>query len=131
MLKHAAVLALLMPGLPLWAQDVNCVSPTTQYEMTACASIIYDAADSDLNRVYKQAQSQMRAMDQGLRADEVAGAVILSDAQRAWIPFRDQACEAESLLARGGTLQSQILYECLTRLTRNRTDDLRLIALIR
>ena len=48
------------------------------------------------------------------------------DAQRAWIVFRDQACEAESLLARGGTMQPQLFHVCLARLTRQRTEDLRI-----
>ncbi|WP_231582103.1 lysozyme inhibitor LprI family protein [Puniceibacterium sp. IMCC21224] len=115
-------------GVSASAQDVNCASPTTQYEMTACASIEYEAADADLNAAYKRAMAHAKVMDQGLAADEVTGAVILRDAQRAWIPFRDKACEAESLKARGGSMQSQLFYLCLTRQTRNRTVDLQYFA---
>ncbi|WP_146586862.1 lysozyme inhibitor LprI family protein [Puniceibacterium confluentis] len=106
------------------AQPLDCVSPTTQVEMTGCAARAHEAADAELNAVWKKAMAKARDLDHYIGADEIPAVTILRDAQRAWIPYRDQACEAESLLARGGTLQSQLFYECLTRLTRTRTEDL-------
>jgi uncharacterized protein YecT (DUF1311 family) len=108
------------------AQELNCLNPQTQIEMTGCAAQEYEAADADLNLAYGLAMDMARRLDQGLSADQVPAATILRDAQRAWIPFRDQACTAESLLARGGSLQNQLYYVCLERLTRHRTEDLRL-----
>ena len=107
------------------AQDLDCSNPQTQVEMTGCAAQAFEAADADLNLAYRMARDMARRLDQGLPADQIPAEVILRDAQRAWIPYRDQACEAESLLARGGSLQNQLFYMCLERLTRARTEDLR------
>ena len=64
-----------------------------------------------------------------LKPGEVPAEETLRNAQRAWIPFRDRACEAESLAARGGTMQNQLYLMCLTRLTTRRTEDLRSLGL--
>ncbi|CUH77742.1 hypothetical protein TRM7557_01542 [Tritonibacter multivorans] len=125
----ALALALLATGpapSALQAQDLDCSNPLTQVEMTGCAAQAFEAADADLNLAYRMARDMARSLDQGLPADQIPAEIILRDAQRAWIPYRDQACEAESLLARGGSLQNQLFYMCLERLTRARTEDLRL-----
>ncbi|KNG94905.1 lysozyme inhibitor LprI family protein [Pseudaestuariivita atlantica] len=119
------VLAMAVFGGPAAAQGLDCMNAITQVEMTGCAALAYEAADEDLNLAWKLAMNRARQLDGALSADEVKTSTILRDAQRAWIPFRDRACEAESLLARGGTLQNQLFYECLTRLTRTRTEELR------
>ena len=85
----------------------------------------FEAADGDLNLAYRLAQDTAGRMDVDLSQDQIPAKTILRDAQRAWIAFRDQACEAESLLARGGSMQNQLFYACLERLTRVRTEDLR------
>ncbi|MGX9354638.1 lysozyme inhibitor LprI family protein [Roseobacteraceae bacterium S113] len=112
----------------LQAQELNCANPVSQAEMTGCAARAYEAADVELNVHYKAARAVLREADQYLAPDEIPGADLLRDAQRAWIPYRDAACTAESLVARGGTLQNQLYFLCLERLTRQRTEDLRLIA---
>ena len=117
------ILTLLLPW-PLRAQPLDCTAPQTQIEMTGCAARDYDFADADLNAVWSSAMDMARSLDQGLPAGQVPAATILRDAQRAWIAYRDQACEAESLRVRGGSMQPQAFYICLARLTRSRTRDL-------
>ena len=58
----------------------------------------------------------------------VLGAAALRDAQRAWIAFRDRACEVEGMRYEGGSIQPMIVAGCLERLTRARSEDLRLLA---
>lgn len=116
----------LLSGAAAEAQTLDCQNPTTQIEMTGCAAKAYEAADGDLNLAYKIAVDRAKQMDTYLPEGDVPARIILRDAQRAWLPFRDKACEAESLLARGGSMQNQIFYICLERLTRQRTEDLRL-----
>lgn len=106
-----------------WAQ--NCANPSSQFEMTQCSQLMYEAADGDLNGAYQMAMRVAKRMDQYLGAGEVTNSAMLRDAQRAWIPFRDKACAAESNLARGGTMQSMLALDCKERLTRQRTEDLR------
>lgn len=124
-------LALMLPpaltlAAPLTAQELNCANPTSQVEYTGCAARAYEAADEDLNLAYRLAIDWARRMDAGMTWTPTTEE-MLRDAQRAWIPFRDAACAAESTQMRGGTGQNMVYYTCLERLTRARTEDLRLL----
>ncbi len=125
-LSVTATLMALALAAPVAAQDVNCADPVTQYEMTACASLAFEAADGDLNLAWRMAMDMARHLDAAQPGLEPPTADILRDAQRKWIAFRDAACSAEATLARGGTMANQLFYMCLERLTRQRTEDLRL-----
>jgi len=113
-------------AVPVTAQTLDCTAPTTQIEMTGCAAQAHEAADGDLNLAWKLAADRAKSIDAAVPGLEPSNFQILLDAQRAWIPFRDKACEAESTLARGGSMQNMLFYICLERLTRQRTEDLRL-----
>ena len=113
---------------PATAQTVNCTTPTSQAEMSICAGRDYEAADAELNAAYKKARAAMKSYDAELPADRRGNAKALLEAQRAWIPYRDAACEAEGFPFQGGTIRPMIIAECLARLTRQRTDDLRTLA---
>ena len=106
------------------AQDCNR-SAIDQSSINACAHVDWKIADRDLNRAYKQAKAAAQRMDEYLDDGQVPVAKMLRDAQRAWIPFRDQACAVESTSMRGGSAQPLLLWGCMTRLTRQRTEDLR------
>ena len=97
----------------------------TQMDMNFCAAQSYGYADEDLNLAYQLARAQAKQMDEYLQEGEVPAATMLRDAQRAWITFRDLACDVESTLVRGGSMQPLIYYSCLERETRNRTESLR------
>lgn len=114
---------------PASAQDnVDCGYPLNQMEMTYCAEKSWEMADTELNAVYEQAMAMMRETDEFL-PKELKGAVnALKDAQRAWIPYRDKACAAHGYLARGGSMESMLIYGCLSILTQKRTDELSEIA---
>ncbi|QBF32722.1 lysozyme inhibitor LprI family protein [Thalassococcus sp. S3] len=122
----ACVLIAVMAAPMALSQDLNCENPTTQVEMTGCAAKQYEAADVDLNLAYGLARDMAARLDESLAEGQTASVILLRDAQRAWIDYRDQACSVESTLARGGSMQSQLFYICLERLTRQRTEDLRL-----
>jgi uncharacterized protein YecT (DUF1311 family) len=87
-----------------------------QLEMNDCAAAEYQRFDAELNAVWPIAKS---------RADAIGAGATLLDAQRKWIAFRDAACTAEIAPYGGGSIQPLIWYNCLTRMTRNRTFDLR------
>ncbi|MBG6157704.1 uncharacterized protein YecT (DUF1311 family) [Labrenzia sp. EL_162] len=97
-------------------------------EMTLCAERDWQAADAELNTVYKVAMEKMREMD-GYLPDSLKGATeALRDAQRAWVPYRDKACAAYGFFARGGTLEPQLIYVCRAQLTRTRVTELNELA---
>ncbi len=110
------------------AQTLDCSDPQTQVEMTGCAALALDDADAGLNDSYEDAVAKARQMDAAEPGLTPSNLEMLRDAQRAWIPYRDLACAAESTIARGGSMQNQLFYICLERLTRQRTYDLDLFA---
>lgn len=129
-MKHCitAILAAALLAAPAMAQDTNCENPQSQQDMNYCAHQDWKAADARLNVAYKKARAAMRRSDQNAPASLVGAEVALRDAQRAWIAFRDKACEAEGWLFRGGTMEPLIVSSCMTKLTEQRTADLELLA---
>ncbi len=125
-LAAAAVMSFF--AWPALAQEVDCSDPQAQMEMNFCAEKAWEAADGDLNHAYRMARRYMKNLDEDL-PDEMKGAVeTLRDAQRAWIAFRDNACAAEGFQARGGTMEPMLIYACYERMTRARTEELRMLA---
>ena len=108
-------------GCALWAMTAvpsaaqNCNNPATTRDMVECQAMEYQAADDELNSAY-----------QNVRADQdQTGRIILRDAQRAWIKYRDAECNRHADFARGGTIASTIKLSCLTQMTAQRTQELR------
>lgn len=98
----------------------DCAEPTYQMEMNHCSHQDYLAADVDLNKEYKRAKAVMVETDGYLPQDLAGGAKSLLNAQRAWIKYRDFACETEGYQYFGGTIAPLIVSRCLERLTRVR-----------
>lgn len=58
-------------------------SPISQQEMFACSFFMYNQADTELNRVWKNLSESTRNQ--------------LRQEQRDWIKYRDEKCEQETL----------------------------------
>jgi len=115
----------LMVSVPVAAQDKpDCNNAMTQLDMNQCANMDFQAADAELNAVYKKAMAKMRETDSYLPDDLKGAADTLRDAQRAWIPYRDKACEAYGFLARGGSMEPMLYSSCLADLTNQRVKEL-------
>lgn len=118
-------LAVLLAACAARAEaQTGCAAATTQLEINRCAAEAYAAADADLNARWPAALAAMSGVGDG--GGDATSA--LRAAQRAWIAYRDLACEAEALPYQGGSIQPSIRLGCLTRLTRQRSDDLLAIA---
>jgi uncharacterized protein YecT (DUF1311 family) len=125
--RSEGALALFLLAAPAAAQNVDCAEAVTQIEMTFCAEQAWLRADEDLNLAWSLAIEQARAIQSALPADApVDIEEDLRRAQRVWIEFRDLACTAESHMAWGGSMAPMLVYACRARLTRQRTEDLRL-----
>lgn len=92
----------------------SCTDAVTQTDMNICAHQSYEAVDVELNQTYQ-------ALTQALNAPEQE---LLTDAELAWIEYRDKTCELEAAPYEGGTIQPLIYSQCLTRMTENRTAEL-------
>lgn len=88
----------------------------TQQDINDCAAARYAEFDGHLNAVWPLAKSSM---------DEIGAGVLLLDAQRKWLAYRDAACTAETAPYAGGSIRPLIWYDCLTRITATRTTELR------
>lgn len=119
--------AALMIGLPVaaMAQSVDCSRAIAQVELTYCAEQSWMAADVDLNDAYRLARERMRQIDAALPPSQRGAEMMLRDAQRSWVPFRDAACAAEAYMMHGGSAEPMVIYGCRARLTQQRTSDLR------
>ncbi len=126
-IRMAAIVSLswVAVGEVASAQEANCADPQSNLEMKICAGQAYRAADGDLNADYLMARDAMRQMDKDLPKELRGAEKALLKGQRAWIKYRDGACDAEGFTVRGGTMESLIVTSCLARLTRQRSEDLR------
>ena len=95
----------------------NCDTTMTQQELNRCADQDFQAADGELNDAYAEAVAFARAI--GGEAEDK-----LRVAQRAWVAFRDAACDAEAYPKEGGSMQPMVYSYCLARLTDQRRADL-------
>jgi uncharacterized protein YecT (DUF1311 family) len=113
------VLSLLLSGAtPNFgsAQSADeCVNPMTQQLMNACAGRDYEIADAQLNAVWAPALTHAKSIGQG---------EVLLKVQRAWLAYRDDACEVHSSPFEGGSIRPVIEIGCLIVLTEARTEML-------
>lgn len=113
------VLAALFLGLvqaaDLPASEKDCQDAVSTAEMRTCANERYQAADVELNRVYRQLAAQLS----GARREQ------LKAAQQAWIAFRDKNAAFAASVVEGGTMQPILEVTELTTLTQQRTEQLK------
>lgn len=107
------ITSLALP-FPVSAQTIQCKPDGNTSELKKCAADEYAIADKRLNQIYQQLIPKLRA-EQKQR---------LIQAQRTWIQFRDQTCRFESSSYLGGTAEGLFFTTCLTKVTRQRTQDL-------
>lgn len=122
MFRPLLVLACL--ALPATAQEIDCTNAMAQMELNQCAHDDWEAADADLNVAYKRAMTLLQGRDADLPDAEQGGVEALREAQRAWITFRDKACEVEGYAMRGGSAEPLLVYGCMRQLTEDRTAQL-------
>ncbi|UZE04644.1 lysozyme inhibitor LprI family protein [Pseudomonas corrugata] len=96
------------------AQADDCANATTQGEMNQCAAQEKNAADNELNSLYKQITARLKNNPEGKQ--------LLVKAQRAWIGFRDTECKFSASGVEGGSVYPLIYGNCITALTKARVE---------
>ncbi|MEO9061126.1 MAG: lysozyme inhibitor LprI family protein [Nitrosospira sp.] len=95
-----------------FAQD--CASPVTQADLGRCAHEEFLVATEAYAVSYKTlAESLAQKPRNQLRRT-----------QKAWIHYRTAACDFESGATEGGSVQDMVKWQCATRMTRARTEEL-------
>ncbi len=97
----------------------------TQASMNAQAAQDLRRADAALNAQWKRTYAQMKQRDARGGAGDFGYAAATLASQRAWLQFRDKQCVIEGGEFAGGSLQAMTRAQCLTRLTQERTAQLR------
>jgi len=98
----------------LSASERDCKDAVSTAEMRTCANELYEAADAELNRVYRQLASQLSDK----RREK------LKAAQQAWIAFRDKNATFVASVVEGGTMYPILEVTELTSMTKQRTEQL-------
>ena len=126
MMIAGLVAVLVVPGLPAAAEDTtDCTNAVGQQDMNSCAEKDFEAADAELNAVWKDARKATKDADDA-QPEELKGAdKALLAAQRAWLAYRDGECELEGFQARGGSMEAMLVSGCKADLTRARTRQLK------
>jgi uncharacterized protein YecT (DUF1311 family) len=116
----------LLAACPAFAQDdIDCTSPMAQQDMNYCAEKDFEAADAELNAVWKEARKAAKAIDAEQPGDLKGADKALLAAQRGWIAYRDGQCELAGFEARGGSMEPMLVSGCKAELTRARTKELK------
>jgi uncharacterized protein YecT (DUF1311 family) len=92
--------------------EAECIAPQAQQLVDACAAKEYREADAALNTAWKSAKAF---------ADAIGQDKALLTAQRAWLTYRDAACDVHASPFEGGSLQPLIQSTCQSKITAERT----------
>jgi uncharacterized protein YecT (DUF1311 family) len=130
MIRVAAVMALSLFALTAAAKaqdiEVDCDNASSNVEMTHCGWQEFERADAELNGIYQDAISQIRATGRDLPAGAGEWEKKLRETQRAWVAFRDLNCdELIAIEWGGGTGTSLATATCRTEMTNARIRTLR------
>lgn len=105
---------------------VDCENQVSQLDMNTCAWLDYEAADAELNKVWKEAVKSAKEMDAEETEETSKGAEkALLGAQRGWIAYRDGRCVLAGWEAHGGSMEPGLVGDCRAEMTRARTKELK------
>ncbi|MEG3087387.1 lysozyme inhibitor LprI family protein [Sphingomonas sp. PB4P5] len=99
----------------------------TQAAMNRTSSASYGQADAAMTAQWKRTYAYMKGRDaqDRSRGGGFGYAAALLASQRAWLKFRDTQCVMAGGEFAGGSAQGMAMATCKTRLTRERTAQLK------
>ncbi|THV15466.1 lysozyme inhibitor LprI family protein [Rhizobium rhizophilum] len=119
----------LLKDAPASSEDVrnvDCNNAQTQADMNQCAAEDYRKADAAMNAQWAETRAAMLAFDKmSPPSDDNGAAKRLLVSQRAWLAYRDAACDVEGYSVQGGSMQPLTISSCLADLTTRRTEELK------
>lgn len=99
--------------------NLDCKAASTQLEMNHCAYLSFQSADQELNRVYRQLRNA------GKQSEQKDPDPQLTNAQLAWIKYRDLDCKFSADRFKGGSIAPLMYSSCKETLTKQRTTILK------
>ncbi|NJO13902.1 MAG: DUF1311 domain-containing protein [Rhizobiales bacterium] len=130
------ILPLLMQSADALPEcDQAAADKGIQADMNQCAYRDFLIADAALNAQWIITRAKTRKDDADFAASGSAEFdtreghfASLLEAQRGWLRYRDAHCALEGYIARGGSLEPLLNSSCKTRLTQERTEELKALA---
>ncbi|MDR1462221.1 MAG: lysozyme inhibitor LprI family protein [Azoarcus sp.] len=107
------MLLLCFVGANVSAEDCSIIEK--QSDMNRCYADEYKAVDKTLNNVYASYKAT-------LSEDRKKS---LTNAQRAWMKYRDLTCDFEVFNSKGGTIFPTVFSMCLAEKTRYRIEEIK------
>lgn len=112
------------------APALNCKDPMSNAEMKMCAEQDWKKADAELNAAFGKALASARETYRSTRTmpgqqNMPDSEVLLRDAQRAWVAFRDANCKYQYQIYWGGTHAGLAYLGCMGDMTKARLKELR------
>jgi uncharacterized protein YecT (DUF1311 family) len=124
-------LALLFFFVPIAAASAAaeeagpCAKQRNTIEINECAAGKLAAKDKELNAAYDKLLKSLAPKYKEDTTDYAAIKEKLVEAQRDWIKFRDNDCDAKYRLNAGGTIRGLVSLSCKIEHTALRTKQLR------
>lgn len=123
---------LAQAAAPLLDCDTAAADKGVQQAMNQCAYRDFLIADAKLNAQWIITRARMKQDDADFTAsasaefDKREGSFDrLLTAQRSWLRYRDAHCQLSGYGARGGSLEPLLVAVCKTKLTQERTQQLK------
>ena len=101
-----------------------CGTQNNTLQINACAASELAAKDKDLNKAYEKLIRDLVAAYKDDTTNYKAVKENLAEAQRNWIKFRDQDCNAKYQLNESGTIRNLVALSCKIEHTEQRTRQL-------
>lgn len=95
-------------------EKLDCSKRMDQYTMNQCSYLDFEKAENELNRVYRETMARLDADSQKRLRIE----------QRAWLKYREEHCEGESVPYPGSAAPA-LWNGCATKLDQQRAKKLR------
>ena len=105
--------------------DITCKPDGNTREMDRCAEIALKEKDRELNEAYQALLKSLGPESKDNRGDQAKVTKKLREAQRAWVAFRDNDCEAKTTLWAEFTMRGAVYFGCMIERTDQRIKELR------
>lgn len=100
---------------------VSCDSAFTTLELRICANMNFQKSDSILNMIYEAVLQKCEELQLPNVGDTI------KQANLDWIKYRDRHCKVYWTMYEGGTFQSIVFLNCLTKITDERREELEVL----
>lgn len=115
---------LLLPAAAQAKRPDPCAQAVSTVEVTTCMQNVLKARDRELNVAYQELLKTLVKSDAGDTTDYARVRRELTAAQRAWVQYRDNDCNAQYSYWAQGTIRGPRHLGCMVERTEQRTREL-------